>query len=245
MKTAIVNNSKPVFLTAAWRKLVMANYIVDPAILTGYLPLHTDIDLFNGKCYISLVGFQFDDVKLKGIRIPFHHSFPEVNLRFYVRTKEKEPKRGVVFISEIVPKHAIAWIANAFYQEHYTATAMQKEWDISHDSLNISYRWKNNGRWNSLSVLANNTAMPIIQNSEEAFIYEHYFGYAKAGAAVTNEYEVQHPSWDVYPVHQYTIDCDFEKQYGKTFALLNQQEPASVLLAEGSAVSILGKNKLT
>lgn len=245
MKTAITNKSKPVFLTAAWRKLVMANYIIDPSILAEYLPSHNEIDLFNGKCYISLVGFLFDEVKLKGIRIPFHDSFPEVNLRFYVKTKGEAPKRGVVFVSEIVTKPAIAWIANAFYQEHYTATAMQKEWTMSDDSLNISYRWKNRDRWNSLSVLANNTSTPIIQGSEEAFIFEHYFGYAKAGAAVTNEYEVQHPSWEVYPVRQYSIDCDFEKQYGKTFAWLNQQEPASVLLAEGSAVTILGKNKLT
>jgi hypothetical protein len=42
-----------VFLTAEWRKLMMVNYVVDPTTLQPYLPAHTEIDFWDGKCYIS------------------------------------------------------------------------------------------------------------------------------------------------------------------------------------------------
>ena len=32
------------FLTGEWRKLIMANYAVDPSILNNYLPFKTELD---------------------------------------------------------------------------------------------------------------------------------------------------------------------------------------------------------
>jgi uncharacterized protein YqjF (DUF2071 family) len=76
------------FLTAEWRKLAIANYSVDPEILKPYLPYKTELDFWNEKCYVSLVGFKFINTKIKGFKIPFHSDFEEVNLRFYVRYKD-------------------------------------------------------------------------------------------------------------------------------------------------------------
>ena len=93
------------FLKAEWNNLVMINYVVDPEILKKYVPKGTEIDLWNGKCYISFIGFLFEKVRVLGIKIPFHSDFEEVNLRFYVRRFGNGIwKRGAVFISEIVPK---------------------------------------------------------------------------------------------------------------------------------------------
>jgi uncharacterized protein YqjF (DUF2071 family) len=106
----------PNFLTAEWRKLIMAQYEVAPETLAPWLPNGVELDLYQGKhCYVSLVGFLFDRVRLKGIPIPFHTRFEEINLRFYVVRTEPDGtrRRGVVFISEIVPRAAISLIANA------------------------------------------------------------------------------------------------------------------------------------
>ena len=101
------------FLTANWKDLVMANYIIDPTILEPFVPIRTELDSFNGQVYVSLVGFMFTDTRLLGWRIPFHVHFEEVNLRFYVRHKDAgQWKRGTVFIKEIVPKPAISFVAN-------------------------------------------------------------------------------------------------------------------------------------
>jgi uncharacterized protein YqjF (DUF2071 family) len=76
------------FLNAEWRKLAIANYVIDPATLANYLPAGTELDLWEGKYYVSLVGFMFKNTKLLGIKIPFHVNFEEVNLRFYVKRFE-------------------------------------------------------------------------------------------------------------------------------------------------------------
>ncbi|HET6991764.1 MAG TPA: DUF2071 domain-containing protein, partial [Bacteroidia bacterium] len=72
------------FLKAEWRKLAIANYAINPDILKPFLPPKTKPDIRNGNCYVSLVGFMFLNTKLKGVPIPFHVNFEEINLRFYV-----------------------------------------------------------------------------------------------------------------------------------------------------------------
>src|SRR5436305_1946682 len=101
-----------VFLTAEWRYLAMLNYAIDPALIKHLVPSGTELDFFEGKTYISLVAFQFLRTRVLGYRIPFHQEFEEVNLRFYVRRVASDSvRRGVVFIREIVPRYAIARVA--------------------------------------------------------------------------------------------------------------------------------------
>lgn len=121
----------------------MANYKIDPKLLLPYLPLKTELDLWNNTCYVSLVGFMFLNTKVKGFKIPFHTSFEEVNLRFYVRYKDNDKwKRGVVFIKEIVPKRALTFVANTIYGENYETMPMSHIW--SKDTYNqvVEYKWK-------------------------------------------------------------------------------------------------------
>lgn len=225
------------FLRAEWRKLTMANYAVDEKILRPYLPNKTEIDLWNGRCYISLVGFMFLNTEIKGIKVPFHVNFEEVNLRFYVRYKDIDGwKRGVVFIKEIVPKPALTFVANTIYRENYETMPMDHSWKEGNDSLNIEYRWRKKN-WNSLAVQASSTSSRIADGSEEEFITEHYWGYTKVEDK-TAEYQVEHPKWEVYRVKSYSIEVDFGDTYGAQFDFLKSAKPHSVFLAEGSEIKV-------
>jgi uncharacterized protein YqjF (DUF2071 family) len=232
------------FLTARWEKLVMANYEIDPSLLEKYLPFGTELDLLEGKCIVSLIGFMFLNTKLKGIKIPFHSNFEEVNLRFYVKHLDgNEWKRGVVFIKEIVPKPAITLIANTLYQEHYHTMRMNHHWEITDTSLQIEYAFFYKNQWHSFRITSDTNAYDFSPNSEEAFITEHYWGYTRISKTKTSEYEVVHPTWKVYPTREYSIHVDFQKVYGADFACLNTAVPRSVFLAEGSDVAVKGKSK--
>ncbi len=233
------------FLTAEWRKLALANYEVSPDLLKPYLPHGTELDNWNGRCYASLVGFMFKKVRLLGIHIPYHTEFEEVNLRFYVRHKSKgEWRRGVVFISELVPKWAIAFVANTIYKEHYEAVPMRHGWRNDGALQTIEYDWKKQGRWHSFHLDAATQPMPMPPGSEAEFITEHYWGYAKYSDLQTNEYQVTHPRWEVYEVKNHRIDVDFAKLYGAGFAELNQLKPTSVMLAEGSGITVEPKRRI-
>lgn len=217
----------------------MINYEVDPAVLAPHLPPYTELDSYNGKTLVSVVGFMFNNTRVFKLRWPLHTNFPEVNLRFYVRHfTGKEWKRGVVFISEIVPSPIIAFAANNLYHEHYTAMPMRNMISASQERIDLSYEWKLNGRWNQIKVNAPNFFQDIIPNSEEEFIFEHYWGYNQYNITTTVEYGVEHISWQVAHVQSWSLNCDIEKLYGSAFVPFLSQKPHSVFLAKGSDVLI-------
>ncbi|PDS25813.1 YqjF family protein [Flavobacterium branchiophilum] len=233
------------FLTANWTDLLIINYEVNPEILNKYIPKGTEIDLWNNKAYISLVGFMFENVKVFGLKIPLHTTFEEVNLRFYVKRFENHQwKRGVVFIKEIVPRQALTWVANTIYKEHYHTTKMQHYKETSNEFNNLKYDWQHKNNWNSICVKAGKNLLDIPEDSEAAFITEHYFGYTKVDANTTYEYEVKHPKWQQYHVQDYKIAVDFESVYGADFKALKDKKPESVNLVKGSKISVHTKIKI-
>jgi len=233
------------FLTANWSNLALINYEIDSKILNKYLPVGTEIDFWNNKCYVSLVAFMFKNTKLLGMKIPFHINFEEVNLRFYVKRFENgEWKRGVVFIKEIVPKLAITYIANTLYNEHYHTYKMKHSVIENDISKTFIYQWRNSNQWNSIQLKTKLKPTEIELNSEADFITEHYFGYTKYNENTTFEYEVTHPRWEQLELINYKIDVDFENTYGKDFAFLNGLKPISVLLAKGSKITVENKRKI-
>jgi uncharacterized protein YqjF (DUF2071 family) len=230
------------FLEAKWENLIMANYAVDPTILIPYLPKGVELDSFEGKYYVSLVGFMFNKTKIFKVPIPYLGSFEEINLRFYVvRKDEGTLKRGVVFINETVPYAAVAWMANYLYKEHYTAVKTKHDWELTDTSKKINYSWKKDKKWNTIQVNAQSKSNSMKNGSVEAFIFEHYFGYTRVNEHKTLEYGINHPSWKINQVIDHSIDCDFEQMYGSDFAFLNAQQPDNVILAEGSNVSVKWK----
>ncbi|MFT6746165.1 MAG: hypothetical protein ACJAZ2_000503 [Glaciecola sp.] len=215
-------------------------------MLEKYVPTGTELDLWEGDCIVSLVGFMFMNTKLLGVKIPFHSNFEEVNLRFYVKRFEKgEWKRGVVFIKEIVPKPALTFVANTVYNENYETMPMAHMWNLQNNERTVQYRWEKDNIWNSIKINASLEKFEIEPNSETEFITEHYWGYAKVSKHKSNEYEVTHPRWEAYKVNEYEIDVDFGAVYGKDFEFLNLQEPTSVMLAEGSEITVENKNTIS
>ena len=235
-----------VFLKANWENIIMANYEISEDILKKYLPKGVTIDLYNGKAYVSLVGFMFKNTKIFNIPMFKLGTFEEINLRFYVSRKVgNKIRRGVVFINETVPYKAVAWLANALYKEHYTTVATKHNWNVTKKNKEIKYDWLVNKRWNNITVTAQNEKETMSKNSFERFIFENYYGYTKINSEETEEYQISHPSWLINKIIDYKIDCDFEKMYGTDFAVLDHTKPTSIFIAEGSPISINWKrNKI-
>jgi len=218
---------------------------IDPDVLLDYLPYKTELDIWNGICYVSLVGFLFKNTRMLGVKIPFHVNFEEVNLRFYVRYREGEEwKRGVVFVKEIVPRPALSLVANTLYREHYQTLPMRHYWEKTTDRWVVQYHWKHRGRWQHFNLESELEAQPMAEGSEEEFITEHYWGYTRIGPQKTYEYQVTHPRWEVYPVINYDINVDFGALYDERFSILNETSPKSVMLAEGSAITVENKKTI-
>jgi uncharacterized protein YqjF (DUF2071 family) len=228
-----------IFLTAEWRHLAMLNYEVEPRLLAGFVPVGTELDSWNGKTFVSLVGFRFLKTRVFGVAFPFHCNFDEVNLRFYVQRRAgAEVRRGVVFVREIVPRRAIATVARAFYGERYLALPMSHRIQANDADVAVEYGWRFSQRWNRIHLTTSGSSAFPADGSAEQFITEHYWGYAAAPDGGCVEYRVRHPQWKVWSAGAASFDGSMEELYGRDLNQVLQRPPESAFLAEGSAVSV-------
>ena len=238
------------FLTAEWRYLAMLNYPVDQEIIRPLAPRGTELDLWDGEAYISLVGFLFLDTRVLGIAVPFHRNFEEVNLRFYIRHKaQSEWRRGVVFVKEFVPRRAIAAVAHMVYNENYANASMTHSIDSSGGFLRpggtVAYTWHAREGGGRMAVTTQGEARLPAQGSHEEYIAEHYWGCSVQRNGGTKAYRVEHPPWKVWDSKSAEFDGDVESLYGDCFVDCLSTPPRSAFVADGSAVTVCTGVKLT
>ena len=237
-----MSRSSP-FLTAQWRHLVMLNFEIDPRLLQPRVPSGTELDFWNGKTFVSLVGFRFLETRLRGWRIPFHSRFDEVNLRFYVRYKSGGKwRRAVVFLKEVAPRSAVVLVARWIYNEQYVRVPMRSVIDLPSPANNlrgsVSYHWRWARGWNELSAQIAGQAEPPRSGSQEEFIAEHYWGCSAQRDGSTLEYQVQHPLWRIWPARQCRFQGNVASLYGQDFATVVSGAPSSGFVADGSSVAV-------
>jgi uncharacterized protein len=228
-----------VFLSAQWRDLVMLNYEVDSHLLESYVPPGTQLDTFDGRAFVSLVGFRFLDTKLFGFAaVPFHVNFDEVNLRLYVRRcKDGEIRRGVVFIREVVPRVAIALVARIAYGERYSSHPMRHRVHLSPTGGSARYEWKLGGAWCEIEAHASGAPVQAAEGSLEQFVTEHYWGYATRRDGCL-EYQVSHPAWRVWMCGAAHFRGDAASLYGPQLGAVIRRPPDFAFVADGSPVVV-------
>ncbi len=225
------------FLTAEWNNLLMLNYTVDPALLEPFLPSGTVLDSFAGSTYVSLVAFEFNQTRVLRVAVPFHRSFEEVNLRFYVRRGER---RGVVFIKELVPKFAVAALARAAFGENYVSVPMSHRIEAGAEAggVRAEFTWGSGAARCAAWIETHAESFIPAEGSLAQFITEHYWGYTSQRNGGSLEYEVQHPQWRVREARRAEFHGNIARFYGETFAKVLQHPPKSAFLAEGSPVTV-------
>jgi len=213
----------------------MLNYVVDHRLIAPLVPSGTEIDFENGETFLSVVGFLFLDTRLLGFPIPLHRDFEEVNLRFYVRRKSADTwRRGVVFIRELVPRRAIAFLARACYGENYVALPMKHEIEHLDENLKVEYSWRRGRKRESLKMNAPGQPQSIPAGSHAEFITEHYTC-LRSGCA---EYRVEHPRWKIWNASSFELNADVATLYGQQFLNTLDAPPRSAFIADGSPITV-------
>ncbi len=231
------------FLTARWEHLVLLNYAVPTRMLAPLVPRGTELDRFDGELLVSLVGFLFSETRLKGVAVPGHRVFEEVNLRFYVTRADQDdaPRRAVVFVRELVPRAAIAAVARLAYNEPYMAVPMAH--DVSLDPEHgghVCYAWRHRGHSFALEASVEGPAVALEAGSEAAFVTEHYYGYTRQRDGATLEYAVEHPAWRVWSTDNAGFFGPGAELYGEEWGRVLSARPRSAFVAPGSEVTVRG-----
>lgn len=230
--------SRP-FLTARWEHLCIVTYAVTPEALAPHMPPGLEPDTRDGSAFVSLVAFDFLDTRVKGIKIPLHVNFPEINLRFYVRERVNgEVRRGVCFLREFVPRTAIAWVAKWVYNEPYAAAGMKSGVLRRDGGIVVRHDIRYRGSDGVIEIRAEDRASIPTEESVEHFFKEHRWGYGVGRDGRLLRYEVVHPVWEVFHVRGHIVRIDWTRVYGEEWGMLAKAQPVSVVLARGSEVSV-------
>jgi uncharacterized protein len=234
------------FLAGEWRWLALLNYEMDASVLRPLVPRGTELDSWSGRPYASLVGFLFRSTRVIGIPIPFHRSFEEVNLRFYVRRKKDGGwRRGVVFVRELIPRQAVAWMARSLYNEKYWRVPMSHWIDAPRGNVQAAgYSWTLRRNPYLLEVQTAGDRAPIVEGTEQDFFAGHHWGYTTARDGGTFEYRVDHPRWSFWSARAVRFEGDAQRLYGDAFADALSSPPASAFLADGSPIAVHWRARL-
>jgi uncharacterized protein YqjF (DUF2071 family) len=221
------------FLTAEWHHVLGVTYAADEQLLAPYLPRGAEIDELDGSPRVSLVAFGFRHTRVRGIPIPGHITFPEINLRFYVRLGGE---RGVVFIREYVPRPAISLVAKLAYNEPYRTTRMEHVVTAARD---VRHRFGPR-RSSLVEAIAGLDGHLPDEASPEYWLTHHHLGVGRTRRGAARSYRVEHDLWALHEILTLNLDVDFATLYGPRWAHLAQAEPSHVTLATGSEVRVLG-----
>jgi uncharacterized protein YqjF (DUF2071 family) len=235
--------STPAFLTAEWRALLMLNYAVDPALLARHVPHGTELDLHEGRAWVSVVAFRFLNTRILGVPAILHEDFEEVNIRFYVRRDAREGERhGVVFLREIVAKPIIAVAARTLVGEPYLVAPTYGRTSL--DPPRLEYGWQQDGTWSRLSARAEGPGAVPPAGSHEDFIIHKAWGYTPQADGGTLEYEVVHPRWTAWSgtLDQSEMRLDV---FGDSALAASLRDPASVIIAAGSAIELRRPHRMS
>lgn len=170
-----------------------------------------------------------------------------MNLRFNVRRQASatDSRRAVVFVQELVPKRAVAWLARLAYNEPCRRVPMAHSLEGDRGSPDaVEYRWRLGAHEFSLGGRLAAAPQPLERPSEAEFITEHYWGYTRQPDGGTLEYRVAHPSWMVTDLVAPRLTGSLAPLYGPAWAEVLGGAPRSAYYADGSAVDVYAGRRL-
>ena len=115
-----------------WRNLVFAHWPVEAAQLRPLIPEALEVDTFDGRAWIGIVPFH---LTIRYRWMPWSLSFPEVNVRTYVKCRERS---GVWFLSLDAHSRLSVAVARRQYSLPYHLSRIRMRLKVSGDNARIS-----------------------------------------------------------------------------------------------------------
>ncbi|MEK6151925.1 DUF2071 domain-containing protein [Flavobacteriaceae bacterium 3-367] len=209
-----------------WNRAVFLHWQTDLLELRKFIPKELEIDLYDGKPWISLVAFSMEKIRPKYLP-PFSpiSNFDEINIRSYVKHKGKA---GVYFLSIEGGKCASCAIAKGISGLPYRFSKMHRE--------NGLYR-SSNAPFQDQLDLSYELSDGIAPKTElDSWLTERYALFQDASDGI-NAFEIHHVPWPTNAIELKNLNVDY-----KRFDALLKGNPAKVHYSEGVQVLAWGKH---
>ncbi|MEX5631689.1 YqjF family protein [Parafrankia sp. FMc2] len=105
-----------------WERLTFVHWPFEPDRVRALLPPELEVDVFDGRAWVSLVPFSMRVATGRGWSVPWASTFPETNVRTYV--VDRLGRRGVWFFSLDAARLGAVLVARSGYRLPYLWSAM-------------------------------------------------------------------------------------------------------------------------
>lgn len=184
----------PWVMAQTWHNLLFAHYPVSVASLRGIIPRELQIDTYQGQAWVGVVPFRMTGVRLRGCpAVPFTHSFPELNVRTYVKAEDKP---GVWFFSLDAGNRLAVEIARRAFHLPYFNAAMS----VVQHGENVQYASRRTDKRAAVGVF-HAAYRPISESyyalagTLEHWLTERYALYCADAANTLYVGEIHHLPW--------------------------------------------------
>jgi uncharacterized protein len=212
-----------------WNDALFLHWEVPYASLRKLVPIGIDLDLFDGKCYVSLVAFTMQKIRPRYLpSVSLVSDFHEINVRTYVSVNNKP---GVYFLNIEAAKCLSAYIAKVLSGLPYEKSHMVKGNDQFHN-LNKNKNFHLNVDFTIGSTMTNKLPLDV-------WLTERYCLYHVAFGNIFR-YEIHHHEWEVKRVNINHLDL----KYNLGNVILNKEDVVLSHYSSGVKVLAWGKEQL-
>ena len=192
----------PWVMAQTWCDLLFAHWPVPAAALQALLPPTLPLDTFDGQGWLGVVPFRMAGVRPRGTpALPWLSAFPELNVRTYVRLRDRGcEKRGVYFFSLDAANPVAVRIARRAFQLPYFDARMR----AFNDGRTVHYTSRRTHRGApSAALVAGFTATGGVYQSQpgslDHWLTERYALYTADRAGRPWIGEIHHAPWPLQP----------------------------------------------
>ncbi|MAO37511.1 MAG: hypothetical protein CMP12_16700 [Zunongwangia sp.] len=209
-----------------WNNALFLHYQVDLNELEKFVPKELEIDLFDGKPWISVVAFTMEKIRPKNLPcFPPISNFDEINIRTYVKSNNKT---GVYFLSIEGGKMLSCKIARGISELPYRFSKIkranqkyQSENSYFNDKLDIQFTIGN--KITKKTKLIN-------------WLTERYALFQDTDKSI-NEFEIHHLEWPINEINLSKLELNYPR-----FKKLISEQPSKIHYSKG--VKVLAWEKI-
>lgn len=177
-----------------WHDLLFLHWPASAAALRAEVPSDLEIDEHQGSAWVAVTPFWMSGVTLRWLpSIPGVSSFPELNVRTYVRYRDRP---GVWFFSLDAASRLAVLVARARYHLPYVYATMR----VERDGDTIRYRsHRADGSGFVARYGPSGPPRRSIPGTLEYFLTERYRLYARPRGGSIHQAEIAHEPWPLQP----------------------------------------------
>lgn len=212
-----------------WNRVIFLHWEVDYEQLRQLVPADLEIDLIDGKPWVSLIAFTMENIRPK--HLPSFSpisTFDEINIRTYVKSNGKA---GVHFLSIEGGKKLSCTLAELMSELPYRYSHMSRSKNhfdsnnsIFKDHFSVDFKLENDVKEKS---------------KLDRWLTERYALF-QDGSLGINKFEIHHLEWPIKNIRLKNLQYDYSR-----FSHLFSGNPDKVHYSEGVKVVAWGKEKQT